>query len=554
MNKLPSISHCRGRGSLNHNNRVHSYKNVDESRTKDNIIYKQESLANAYEKCFGQAQRDYNQKQKRNDRKIHDYYTSLFGNANKNTVAKAENGKLSYYEIVVGVGDMTTCPIGSNNGNLATKILDEYARGFSKRNPNFYVFNSIQHLDEATPHLHINYIPVATGYKKGMHTQNGHARALEAMGFGNHKNSIDEWRKAERAIVRELCQKYGLEISEETQGRGRTYTPDLYKQAMAEAIVDVKKDVELIENLKDELIHEIRDGYIERNKKMLISEAQKQAGKEIENIKQVLAGTVRPIEGKIAREKTINAMADSMEEKTVGWGNNKKSVTLIKFEGTKEQVMTVFKAAQDCDNAIRAKNKAIADKDKMLKERDVAIADKEKTEKDMSAMMLNVSMKEVAVSAEIERAKDMQLKASELQLKAKEEITKAKNLYEQQSNLNSLYRQAVSERDDYEAKAGKAEKLEIELKGAYDSIGNMAQAVNSLLYDPSLKINNLQPDQQRALQAISLYARYWANKTGFGGVAERINKTYGISSGIQSHIDELMPKQKSLNKNHDFGL
>ena len=116
------ISHARGRGSLNHNNRNHIYKNVDASRTPDNIYYAKESLADAYQKCFGEAVENYNTKQKRADRKIENYYTHLFGNANKDIVATSSNKEKSFYEIVVGIGDKNTCAVGSPDGELAAKI------------------------------------------------------------------------------------------------------------------------------------------------------------------------------------------------------------------------------------------------------------------------------------------------------------------------------------------------------------------------------------------------------------------------------------------------
>ena len=88
---IKKISHARGRGSLNHNNQNHIYRNVDPSRIENNIFYAKESLAEAYDKCFGDALALYNGKQKRTDRKIENYYTHLFGNANKDTVATSSN-------------------------------------------------------------------------------------------------------------------------------------------------------------------------------------------------------------------------------------------------------------------------------------------------------------------------------------------------------------------------------------------------------------------------------------------------------------------------------
>ncbi|MDR0796514.1 MAG: plasmid recombination protein, partial [Tannerella sp.] len=247
------ISHARGKGSLNHNNRIHFYKNVDPSKTENNIYYARESLEVAYQKCFGQALEDYNAKQKRNDRKIEDYYKHLFGNANKDVVATSSNKEKSFYEIVVGIGDRNTCPVGSADGELAAKILDEYARGFSERNPQFYVFNSVLHLDEKTPHLHIDYIPIADGYKNGMEIRNSQSVALQQMGFGKSKNSINEWRIQERKILREICERYGMEIAEETKGRGKTYTPDEYKKMRDEVKAELRTDPDIIEEVRADL-------------------------------------------------------------------------------------------------------------------------------------------------------------------------------------------------------------------------------------------------------------------------------------------------------------
>ena len=251
------ISHAKGKGSINHNNRNHFYKNVDPSKTENNICYAKENIEEAYQKCFGQALENYNAKQKRADRKIDDYYSHLFGNARKDVVATSTNKEKSFYEIVVGIGDKNTCAVGSADGELATKILDEYAKGFSERNPNFYVFNSVMHLDEKTPHLHIDYIPIADGYKNGLVTRNSLSVALQKMGFGKEKNSINEWRIQERKILRELCEKYGLEISEETQGRGKTFTPDEYKKIRDETKEDLRTDPEILDEVRAEVEGEL---------------------------------------------------------------------------------------------------------------------------------------------------------------------------------------------------------------------------------------------------------------------------------------------------------
>lgn len=163
-----SVSFCKGKRSMAHNNREFITSNVDQSRTPLNIIYKQEPIAEAYEKLFGEEVRRYNEGKKLS-RQIPDYMEHI---------RKSKNGEKLFYENVVQVGTMYSCPVGSTDGETASKILDEYMRGFEQRNPNIYVFNAVLHLDEATPHLHIDWIPIARDYKNGLQVRNSLDKAL----------------------------------------------------------------------------------------------------------------------------------------------------------------------------------------------------------------------------------------------------------------------------------------------------------------------------------------------------------------------------------------
>lgn len=298
------ISHAKGKGSINHNNRNHFYKNVDPSKTENNIYYAKESLQEAYQKCFGQALVNYNTKQKRADRKIDDYFKHLFGNARKDVVATSSNKEKSFYEIVVGIGNRNTCPVGSADGELAAKILDEYAKGFENRNPNFYVFNSVMHLDEKTPHLHIDYVPIADGYKNGLQIRNSQSVALQQMGFGKEKNSINEWRKQERQILRELCEKHGLEIAGETQGRGKTFTPDEYKKIRDEVKEELKSDPEILDEIKDEMRTDFEDELLSEQQHLL-SEIKKNKQEVIglQGKKETLQSEVKQEQNNVKTEK-----------------------------------------------------------------------------------------------------------------------------------------------------------------------------------------------------------------------------------------------------------
>jgi hypothetical protein len=160
--KQLSISFTLGKASipkqsnLEHNNREYIAKNVDGSKTKDNITYKKEDVEDAYNKLFGQAVAEYNAKQKRKDRMIENYYEHI------------ANGKReeAYYEAIVQYGDSKTAPCDSSTGEECKIMLDEFMKDFIKQNPNLYVFNAVMHNDEASPHLHINFIPFYTKNRK----------------------------------------------------------------------------------------------------------------------------------------------------------------------------------------------------------------------------------------------------------------------------------------------------------------------------------------------------------------------------------------------------
>ena len=229
-----TISFPKGKGHLTHNNREFNCNNVVPERTAWNRIYIQEPLKDAYEKCFGQALRDYNAAQKRKDRQKDDYLKEIENSGNK---------EKTFYENIVQIGKKTDTPVTDENGVLteeakaAIEVLDRYAKTFQERNPNLYLFNCVMHLDEATPHLHIDYIPVAHGYKNGMKTRNSLTKAFQQMGFAKavsrKQNETVAWQEREREYLTELCREQGIEIEVLGVQRDNLSLPE-YKAAMRE--------------------------------------------------------------------------------------------------------------------------------------------------------------------------------------------------------------------------------------------------------------------------------------------------------------------------------
>ena len=241
-----TISFVKGKGSISHNNRDFIAGNVDRDRMAWNEYYIQQPLKEAYEQVFGLAVAEYNAKQKRKDRHIKDYLTDI-----KNS----GNNEKQFYEIVVQIGRKEDTGVVDENGELsvaaqdAKEILDEYARSFQERNPNLYLFNAVLHMDEATPHLHLDYIPVAHGYKTKMHTRNSLTKALQEMDIepAVSKNDTEtmHWQQREREYLTEMCRERGLEV--EIIGEKRdNYTIPEYKAARQAALNDMASKAHLI--------------------------------------------------------------------------------------------------------------------------------------------------------------------------------------------------------------------------------------------------------------------------------------------------------------------
>ena len=253
--KYKRISFGQGKGSITHNNRTFIANNVDKNRIANNVTFIEKPIGEMYEELFGSAVERYNVRQKRNDRKIHStYYEHLFHCKPSNSVTTASDKRKSFYEDVVQIGKMEDSGYGTEDFQLVADCLTEYMNGFQARNPNFYVFNAVLHMDEATPHLHIDYIPIGH-YKRGMDTQNGIAQALKEMGYGEGKQAIARWREKEVDVLNEICRRNGIEPLPPEKARGTLEVAE-YKEQRRKAeqlAVENEKSQSELDELNDEL-------------------------------------------------------------------------------------------------------------------------------------------------------------------------------------------------------------------------------------------------------------------------------------------------------------
>ena len=245
---------CEGKGSLSHNNREFTARNIDSTRTPNNIVFVQQALSDAYHQLFDEAVEKNNARQKRNDRKIHNYFEHLFNRLPSKSVITGTNKQKSFYEHLVYIGTRKDTAVGTPDAEITTECLREYMERFQARNPNLYVFNAVLHLDESTPHLHINYIPVGH-FTRGLEVRNAKNKALEEMGFGNDAKSNDRWRRSEWDILKNICNAHDIEISEPKKSRGYSYTVEEYGEHQ-DRINALNAEIERLIAERDEAVAE----------------------------------------------------------------------------------------------------------------------------------------------------------------------------------------------------------------------------------------------------------------------------------------------------------
>lgn len=199
-----TISIMLGKGSLSHNSRTFIANNVDKSRTNSNIEFVNEDIKAAYHKLFDEALKRYNLKQKRSDRIIDNYYEKI-------RTGKQE--KL-FHEVIVQIGSKDTMNSRSTNGKLAKQILTEYMQAFISRNTNLHVFSAHLHMDEETPHLHIDFIPFTTNSNRGLDTRVSLKKAMESQGFkgkGRQETELHLWIESEKEHLSDHMLRHQIE-------------------------------------------------------------------------------------------------------------------------------------------------------------------------------------------------------------------------------------------------------------------------------------------------------------------------------------------------------
>lgn len=235
-----TISAMRGKGSLTHNCRDFIAENVDSSRTPLNVKYRNEDIRTVYHELFDDALARYNEKQTRRDRVIDDYYEKI-------RTGKQEK---PFEELIIQIGNKDDMNASSENGQLARQMLDEYMQSFQQRNPTLRVFSAHLHMDEATPHLHIDFIPFTTGSKRGLETRVSLKKALEALGFTGGTKShteLNQWIESEKQALASIMARHDIEWEQKGTHEEHLSVLDYKKQERSKEVAALENQVDTLQ-------------------------------------------------------------------------------------------------------------------------------------------------------------------------------------------------------------------------------------------------------------------------------------------------------------------
>lgn len=485
------ISMPQGKGSQLHNRREYEKigkpipDNIDVSKSSENITLVDKDIRQAYGEIFGEALDKYNGKQERADRKIEDYCDHI---------KKSKNGEKLFYEDVVQWGSKDDFK-SPETRERAKEALVKYVEGFEERNPNLKLIGAYIHMDEASPHLHLDYIPVAQGYSRGLETRNSLDKAMKQMGFqpeneSRKNNATKLWKENERAVFGQLCRGLGLEVEAERKARG-SLSVEEYKEA------------------RDQMI-----GGLEQEREAIVA--------EVEPLRELKTG----IDEIDSTGKTILPGVVAVKKKDL--------------EAVKEQAKA-YTANRDEIDTLRERSAAVSQREQR--------ADQREQQLDNKAQELARQQQQLQQMYQRQLNLNQLLEKSERDGRAKDK--KIADLQTENTSLRGQIRSLTAQIDQIKAELWeKINNLTETLKGAYQSLTNIVKAVGMLKYDKEdgYKVEGLTKKQERLIDGVAEYGARWAKEDGFPEMAEDMEKHIGISKGIGNIIEPQAPKRS---RGHD---
>ena len=344
------ISFMTGKGSLNHNSRKFHAKNTDPNRTHWNVEYCNENIKDVYHELFDEALKRYNDKQTRKDRKIDDYYEKI---------RSGKQEKL-FHEVILQIGDKDNMGSETMEGQLAAKILDEYMKGFQERNPTLRVFAAHLHLDEATPHLHIDFIPYVTGSKRGLDTRVSLKQALSSLGFKGGSRSeteLNQWVQSEKQKLAMVMRENEIEWDQKGTHEQHLSVLDYKKKVREQEVKELTEHKNLLE-------HDLHD----------ISECVDEIQKEKEQVEKERDAVIKKTEVLEKRFSALNSKAGLVDSHAREYGYYPEewlpeAGTLESAKSYRKRIFPLVKKVANMIQALYSKYLDLKNKNQKLSDR-----------------------------------------------------------------------------------------------------------------------------------------------------------------------------------------
>lgn len=337
--------------NLRHNNRnlteeeykQPAHEHIIRERTKDNIVIKHSTIQEAYQEVFGEAVEEYNSKQKRKDRKIDDYYLHVYHSKTLDLQR----------EMIIGLGNKQDWDeLGYEKKKEAGQLIKEVIEDFIKdKKDHIHVYNAVIHLDEAgAPHAHINFIPLAHGYKNGLETQPSWTKSLAQMGYpGKGRKPFMAFRETEVERIGRIAKKYGIE-------RKLGETNDIADVRMYKKVKELEKQAKA----KEAEIEGLEQDYSQKDRE-LKRQAQEQA--------KALSDFTKDLENKVNEKEVELELLDSelaekqAEAQSAGESARQARQQAQEAQGEAERLQ---KEADRLKSQVIDSNRALSEKDQLI--------------------------------------------------------------------------------------------------------------------------------------------------------------------------------------------
>lgn len=282
--------------------------------------YCNENVKDVYHELFDEALAWYNEKQTRSDRRIDDYYEKI----------RSGKQEKPFHEIILQIGDKDNMGAKTENGQLAAKVLDKYMRDFQRRNPTLRVFSAYLHMDEATPHLHIDFVPYTTGSKRGLDTRVSLKQALSALGFKGgtrRETELNQWVAYEKEQLAAVMLEHGIEWEKKGTHEKHLSVLDFEKKERAKEVAELEQSIS--------------------NGKERLSDIQIQHRKAVQETEQIRQ------KGEAIRQEVseLSETSDLLKEQATTLAEDKKKLLFDNVKLEKQQK----KLQQDIEKMVQSK-------------------------------------------------------------------------------------------------------------------------------------------------------------------------------------------------------